>query len=271
MIRTLLLACALALILPVTMPAPAAAQDGTAVVQAELRPGWRRADGTHIAALHLRLAPGWKTYWRAPGDAGIPPTFGWRGSRNLAGVSIIWPRPEVFDQAGMRSIGYTEELVLPLAVRPSGTGDVVLEGDMQLGICHDICMPHSLSFSGRLDAATTVRDPLIAAALSDRPFTAGEIGGATVRCEITPGDGGTIALTVRIAMASAGGNEEVVVETGNPFLWVADPETQREGGTLVASTRIVHMEKRPFALNRGALTFTVLGDRHAVELEGCAR
>ncbi|MHA6324880.1 protein-disulfide reductase DsbD domain-containing protein [Roseivivax sp. CAU 1753] len=268
MIKRILLVCAAALLLPVAS-APAAAQDFANVIRAELRPGWRQPDGTHVAALHLTLAPGWKTYWRAPGDAGIPPEFGWRGSGNLAGVSIIWPRPDVFDQGGMRSIGYTNEVVLPLLVRPKAAGDVRLEGDMQLGVCKDICMPHNLRFSGSLDAAVTNRDPLITAAMSDRPFTATEIGGATVTCEIAPTGGGAMSLTARIAMPAAGPREEVVVETGNPFLWVADPETRRDGGTLVASTRIVHMEKKPFALDRGALTFTILGSRHAVELDGC--
>ncbi|SIS58592.1 Thiol-disulfide interchange protein, contains DsbC and DsbD domains [Roseivivax lentus] len=269
MLRLLCLALALIAALPIAT-APLRAGEFDDIVRVELRPGWRRDDGTHIAALHLTLAPGWKTYWRAPGDAGIPPEFGWRGSRNLAGVSVIWPRPDVFDQAGMRSIGYMNELVLPLAIRPSGDGDVVLKGDMQLGICKDVCLPHALSFSGRLPEAGTARDPRIAAALSDRPFTADEIGGARIRCEIAPGANGALSLTARIDMASAGAREDVVVETGNPFLWVAEPESRREGDTLIASTRIVHMERKPFALDRGALTFTVLGTQHAVELSGCS-
>ncbi|QFS84278.1 hypothetical protein FIU97_16105 [Roseivivax sp. THAF40] len=270
MIRILFLAIALIAAMPFAST-PVRAGEFDNIVRAELRPGWRRADGTHIAALHLTLAPGWKTYWRAPGDAGIPPEFGWRGSRNLAGVSIIWPRPDVFDQAGMRAIGYTDELVLPLAIRPERNGDVLLEGDMQLGICKDVCLPHALSFSGRLDAGMTERDPRIAAALSDRPFSASEVGGASVHCDIAPGNNGALRLTAKIDMASAGNSEEVVVETGNPFLWVAEPESRRDGGTLIASTEIVHMERKPFALDRGSLTFTVLGTRQAVELSGCTR
>lgn len=269
MIRAFFLACLTAFVLPLA-PASSVAGDFGTVVAAELRPGWRRADGTHIAALHLTLAPGWKTYWRAPGDAGIPPEFGWRGSRNLGGVNIIWPRPDVFEQAGMRSIGYVEELVLPLAVRPASQGDVRLEGEMQLGICRDICMPHTLRFSGILPAAQQTRDPVIVAALSDRPFTADEVGGATARCTIRPDTGGAMMLTARIEMDPAGPREDAVVETGNPYLWVDEPDTRREGDTLVVSTRIQHMDSRPFALDRSSLTFTILGSRYAVEISGCA-
>ncbi|MEG4641374.1 protein-disulfide reductase DsbD domain-containing protein, partial [Paracoccus sp. APAP_BH8] len=44
------------------------------------------AEGHRMTALHLRLEPGWKTYWRSPGDAGVPPRFDWAASRNLAEV-----------------------------------------------------------------------------------------------------------------------------------------------------------------------------------------
>ena len=59
------------------------ADDLDDILQVELRPGWRRDDGTHIAALQISLAPGWKTYWRQPGDTGIPPKFDFTGSSNL--------------------------------------------------------------------------------------------------------------------------------------------------------------------------------------------
>ena len=78
-----------------------------------------------------------------------------------------------------------------------------------------------------------------------------------------------LRLEARIEMPPAGREEETVVETGNPYLWVAEPATRREGGTLIAATEIRHMEQKPFALDRSALTFTVLGQSHAVEIAGC--
>ncbi|MEM9552608.1 MAG: protein-disulfide reductase DsbD domain-containing protein, partial [Pseudomonadota bacterium] len=76
------------------------------VVQVEVLDGGETAHGTVMTALRLTLADGWKTYWRAPGDAGIPPSFNWRGSRNVGEVAITWPTPQVFNDYGMRSIGY---------------------------------------------------------------------------------------------------------------------------------------------------------------------
>jgi DsbC/DsbD-like thiol-disulfide interchange protein len=269
MFRSLCLAAAAACLFSAA-PRIAGAQDIDRVVSAELRPGWRQADGTHMAALHLKLAPGWKTYWRAPGDAGIPPEFGWRGSANLSGVSVVWPRPDVFEQGGMRSIGYHDEVILPLAIRPASGGDVRLAGDMRLGICKDICMPHELSFSAVLPAAPSPRDPAIVAALADRPFTAADVGGASAQCRVDPSEKG-MTLTAEIAVDPAGTREDVVIETGNPLLWVSEPRSRREGGTLVTRAEVRHVEKRPFALDRSSLTFTVLGSSHAVEIEGCSR
>ena len=54
---------------------PAFAQQGGDILDARILTGWQRTDGKHVSALHIELNDGWKTYWRAPGDAGIPPHF----------------------------------------------------------------------------------------------------------------------------------------------------------------------------------------------------
>lgn len=95
-----------------------AGSDWDQVVTLEVLDGGATAQGRYIGALHLRLEDGWKTYWRAPGDAGIPPQFSWQGSSNIADLSITWPTPEVFETSGYRTIGYHDELVLPVEITP---------------------------------------------------------------------------------------------------------------------------------------------------------
>ena len=68
--------------------------------------GWQMQNGHHMAGLSLQLAPDWKTYWRAPGEAGIPPLFDWSGSTNVQSVRVHWPSPVVFHLNGMQTIGY---------------------------------------------------------------------------------------------------------------------------------------------------------------------
>ena len=100
------------------LAAPALATTQDDVLAAQLRPGWQMENGGHMAAVELELAPGWKTYWRSPGDAGIPPTFDWSGSENVKSVRLHWPAPEVFEANGMQTIGYHERLVLPVEITP---------------------------------------------------------------------------------------------------------------------------------------------------------
>lgn len=64
--------------------------------------------------LYFRLAPGWKIYWRSPGDAGFPPRVDWTGSKNLENVETEWPAPKRFSIFGLETLGYTDEVVLPL-------------------------------------------------------------------------------------------------------------------------------------------------------------
>ncbi|MDO6585636.1 protein-disulfide reductase DsbD family protein [Salipiger sp. 1_MG-2023] len=236
-------------------------------ITAELRPGWRLPNGDHVAALHLTLAPGWHTYWRAPGDAGIPPLFDWAGSENVGDLGVIWPTPRVFWQSGMRSIGYEEELVLPIRIRPRSDGDIRLTTEMQLGLCKDICLPHTLHISAVLPPQTKP-DPMIASAMASVPFTKGEAQVGKVHCAIRPDSGG-LTLRTEIEMPTSGGAENAVIEPGLPEVWASEPATSRVGNTLVTETRLRHMEGKPIMLDRSRVRITVLGKDHAVDIQGC--
>ena len=72
------------------------AAEAQGITAHSLRGGWLKSDGLYTAALEIRLAPGWKTYWRAPGEAGFPPQFDFSSSRNLENLEIIWPAPMLF-------------------------------------------------------------------------------------------------------------------------------------------------------------------------------
>jgi DsbC/DsbD-like thiol-disulfide interchange protein len=268
--RSLLPSLALAALLaPALAPRDASAQSFDQVVQAEILPGWRDADGTHMAAVKVTMNPGWKTYWRAPGDAGIPPQITWSGSRNLGTVSLEWPTPVVFNQNGMRSIGYTDALVLPLRISPKDADKPVrLKATLDIGVCRDICVPQRLKVKAELPPSGA-RDAEIAAALVDQPLTAREAGVGKVTCKLSPTSDG-VALKATIQMPSAGGTEVAVVETADPHIWVAEGKTKRSGKTLVTETEMMHVDASSFMVNRSDLRFTVLGAKHAVDIIGCS-
>jgi hypothetical protein len=260
------LALCAALILPAL---PTAAGDtGGLPIRIDVLDGGMTAHGTYVAALRLSLSDGWKTYWRAPGDAGIPPSFDWGGSRNVGAVAITWPTPQVFDQDGLRTIGYSHELVLPVEITPARADRPVrLKGSVDLGVCKDICVPGRLRFDHRVDAGAS-RNPAIAAALAQRPFSATEAGVRAATCRLTPTADG-MRIEARIDMPSAGGPEVAVIETGNPALWASETRTGRSGGILTASAELVAEDGGGVALDRSALRFTVLGRNHAVDIRGC--
>ena len=135
-----LMACATAL---TAAPALAEFEGQTAddVVQVSFMPGWRLPNGNHMAAIHIALAPGWKTYWRAPGEGGVPTVLRLTEAEGITGMAIHWPRPEVFFTNGMRSIGYRDDVVLPVEFALSETGTVEITGRVDMGVCLDVCMP----------------------------------------------------------------------------------------------------------------------------------
>lgn len=256
-------ACTLALI-----AAPALATTQDEVLSAQLRPGWQMENGAHMAAVEMQLAPGWKTYWRSPGDAGIPPTFDWSASENVKSVRIHWPAPRVFELNGMQTIGYHEHLVLPVEITPQDPAlPVRLSVEVELGVCDEICLPASLSLNSDLSPPGEP-DSAIQTALTRRAATAGEAGVTGVACLVDPiSDGLRVTATVR--MPDPGRPEVVAFETADREVWVAEAVTERRGGELISMTELVPPSGQPFALDRSDITMTILAANGAVEVIGC--
>jgi len=247
---------------------PALAGPPEDVIALEVLPGWRTAQGTHMAGLRLTLAPGWKTYWRAPGDAGIPPLFAWAESQNIGGAQLHWPSPEVSYPNGMTTIGYSGQVVIPIEFTPAEPGgEIRLSGTVELGVCEDICIPVTLDFDATLPAVGD-RDASIVAALVDRPLTAEEAGVSVARCRFAPsGDG--LAVTAELQMPPDGGSEVVVIEPGLPGIWVSEAATRWQDGWLMAEVRMIAADGGPVAIDRDGLRITVIGATGAVDILGC--
>lgn len=246
----------------------ATAQVPDTVAQVDLRPGWRADNGTHMAAIEITLAPGWKTYWRSPGDGGIPPRLMLTPSDNIRSVQIGWPVPEVFDQNGLRSIGYTDGVTLPLAIATIDSGGPIdVSGRIEIGVCEDVCIPMSFPINARLDSEG-LEDPVVRAAFANRPKSANEAGVRSISCRVEPiADG--LRVTARIALGPLPGTETAVFETNLPDVWVAPAEVSRSGNMLEATTEMVPANAKPFALDRSKLRITVIGTDQAVDIRGC--
>ena len=106
-------------------------------------------DAVELAFLELRLDPGWKTYWRTPGDSGVPPTATWEKSKNLARASFYFPAPQRLADQGGESIGYKDRVVLPLRIERTNTKSPVGLGmSLSFGVCKNICVPVDIDLIG---------------------------------------------------------------------------------------------------------------------------
>lgn len=96
------------------------------------------------AGLHIQLAPGWKFYWRTPGEGGVPAQFDWTGSRNVTRVDVAWPAPKRIPLGKSEIYGYGGEVVLPLRVERRQADEAYgLDLMIEYGVCKDICILRS--------------------------------------------------------------------------------------------------------------------------------
>jgi DsbC/DsbD-like thiol-disulfide interchange protein len=260
MLKRSLFAAAIALCLP-------AAADPADAVDLTILPGWDTENGTRMIGLKFRLDEGWKTYWRAPGDAGIPPAVSWRGSKNITGATFHWPTPDIQNQSGMRTLGYQDTFTIPVELARKSSGALRAKGKLEIGVCNEICVPITLRFDAALPDAGA-RDSAIISALIDQPMTAKEGRVTQSVCNFSPTSDGA-KIEVRLKMPSLGPNEVAVIEAGDPRVWVAEPTLARQGGWLIAKTRMYHDYDGPMGINRSQMRFTILGGGQAVDVKGC--
>ena len=226
--------------------------------------GWRDSDGTHVVGLTIKLAPGWKTYWRAPGDGGIPPRFNWSGSKNVKGATVHFPVPEVSIINGIRTIGYRDSVTFPIRFRTlDAIEPVQLRGEVEIGVCQEICLPVTLRFQAVLPAKGKATAHL-ARMMKDRPEPGGQM-----TCDIAPiADG--LRLVATTSLPTMGADEVVVIETSEAGVWVSNAVTTRNGQKISAAVEMVPPSAKPFALARSDVRMTVLSNGRAVEILGCS-
>jgi DsbC/DsbD-like thiol-disulfide interchange protein len=122
------------------------------------------------AGIEIRLKPGWHTYWRYPGDAGVPPRFDFTGSQNVDTVRVLWPAPRRLTEEGLSVIGYTEDVILPLVIVPRDrTRPATLRLSMEYAVCERLCVPMQATAELALAGAASSHDAVLAQALGQVP------------------------------------------------------------------------------------------------------
>ena len=251
-----------ALILTLLSALPSLAAAATDLPQglqsAQILPGWTDAEGRRVAALELVLEPGWKTYWRSPGDSGLPPEFTWKGS-NIGEVDFHWPAPEVIVSDGVRTLGYHDRLVLPFTVTPAEDGEPIgLSAEISFGLCENICIPANLDLIA--PATGEKPDPAIEAAMAAAPQQSDE----KPACEL-----GEIEDGMTLTLSTPRPGADLAVEYGGASdIWVSAPEFNADKTEVTVD--LVAPSGKPFPLDPDAVVMTVLGEGGATEYKGCA-
>lgn len=124
-----------------------------------------------LAYLEMQLDPGWKTYWRMPGDSGVPPSFDWKEAPNVAKATVYYPAPHRMADQGGEAVGYKDHVVFPIRIeRRDPKQRTPINATLEYGICKNICVPVEV----KLTAACYGASPSIAAAVDAVPRRPGE-------------------------------------------------------------------------------------------------
>src|ERR1700722_7488939 len=130
-----------------------------------------RSGSVLLGGVAIQLEPGWKTYWRSPGDSGVPPRFDFSKSENIEAVTVLWPAPTKFDDgAGGHSLGYHDQVVLPLRiVAKNADKPVTLRADINYAVCEKICIPVEANAELAFASVASTEDSALFAALDSVP------------------------------------------------------------------------------------------------------
>ncbi len=165
--------------------APAAAADGYSTDWAPAAKSEARlvAAGGALAGFEIRLAPGAITYWRDPGDAGVPPSFDFSGSDNVAEVTPTFPAPKRIREAdGSEAFGYESGVVIPLKIKPRDPAKpVTLALLANYAVCEQLCLPAKAKLTLTLAGGSSpyASDVEAALAAAPRPVAAEAFGALT--------------------------------------------------------------------------------------------
>ena len=159
-----------------------------------------RSGAVMLGGIAFQLENGWKTYWRTPGDSGVPPRFDFSKSDNIEAVTVLWPAPSQFpDGAGGHSLGYKNQVVLPLRiVTKNADKPITLRATVNYAVCAKLCIPVEANLELPFVSVASTEDSALAAALDTvpKPARVGDPNPLTIRDVRRDGKSGVVVDVV---------------------------------------------------------------------------
>ena len=246
------------------------AKEFSEVLELELLKGWRQSNGIHYGGLKVKLSPGWKTYWRHPGETGFSPEFDWTGSLNLSAVKVLWPHPKIFNDNGMLSFGYEDYVILPIEFTPYNAAKLIKARlNLRLGICEKLCVPVSRSLTTKLRASKTVLDSEIVEYMNRLPKVVSGLELKNMKCEFKV-DGQILMFRSDIEFYNRDiGFKAAIVELPESNIWFALPNIERASNSIRIISKAEQSEDGAFVLNRDGIILTLISNNESVYIQGC--
>ena len=224
------------------------------------------------AGLEIKIADGWFTYWRTPGEAGAGPRFDWGGSRNLGIAAVRWPAPEIETSDGREMNVYRHHVVLPVRLAPSaGDADMDVELRFSYAVCGEVCRPAFAMHRVRVSAKPVPETEAIAEqarliehflALVPResgPYAAGAVAGLSVDAAE-----GMIRFEIDRRLFGNGDvpRPVVILEAPRPMIAGATRLEGEDAGRMMFSAPVSGPTAMP---PTGTVTITVIGPDQRIE------
>ena len=218
------------------------------------------------AGIEIKLQPGWKTYWRYPGDSGVPPRFDFSGSDNLARAKVLYPAPHLFTDETGNSLGYKGGVIFPLQVtRKDPSKPVTLRVKLDYAVCEKLCVPAEARAELNVDVGSSAQDAALTAAevRVPKPVSAAEAGLTARRVNKAPKP--LVAVDLK-----AGSNQAVALFVEGPSPEWALPIPQPAQGAPAGRHHFgFELDGLPPGVDpKGSfeLTFTAVEGDHAIEV-----
>ncbi len=223
--------------------------------------------GNPAAALEIVLEPGWKTYWRTPGEGGLPTVFEFGESRNLAHAEAAYPAPRRYDDGYSITNTYEGRVLFPIAFAAAlPSAPVTLDVAVNMGVCEVICIPMQVHASVTLapNEADTAALAIVEEALGRLP-QAPEPGTFEIAdIDIAETEGGDVAVTVAAIVPQAFG-AELFVEGPEGWYQSAAHQTARDGNRLTFEFVLWTTEEGAVLASGAPLKFTLVSAGAAIE------
>ncbi len=199
------------------------------------------AGGKIRAGLQIEPKPGWITYWREPGNSGIPPQVTIAPASGVSLDAIAYPVPKHFSKGGIEDIAYDAPVTLPLSLT-AGKGQVEIDAAIFIGICKDICIPFQANLSLKLGSAMSRPEEEAILAAADASLPKPPSADFRVTAHALSADLKTLSLTLALP-ADAKGTPDIIVTGPSGYAFTKQSGGKRDGATFQADMTIGKLPK----------------------------